>query len=137
MDNKDELLKKIDEKIDDAIRILREIKALVSGRLGENTPPKWLIPRIFVWYEIYIRGGAIDRSELRKIGRMYGYDPRGLGGFFAGDEPSLRYTGKEKDKIVLERWAEKYVEDYLDWIEKNIDDYRKTINSSATEKQEM
>lgn len=75
----------------------------------------------------------MNRSELHKIGRMYGYDPRGLGGFFAGDEPSLRYIGKDKEHVVLERWAEKYVEEYIDWIEKNIDNYRKKSSSVIKE----
>lgn len=122
----DELLQKIEKEVDEAIKILTRVKALISGTRGEVTPPQWLIPRIFVWYEIYIRGGVVDRAELHKIGRIYGYDPRGLGGFFVGDEPSLRYIGKDRNKIVLERSAEELVKEYLSWIEKNIDKYRRT-----------
>ena len=133
MDVDAKLLREIEEKVDEAIRILTEIKSLISGVHGESVPPRWLIPRIFVWYEIYVRGGIVDRAELHKVGRGYGYDPRSLGGFFVGENPSLRYTGREKNKVVLERWAEKYVEEYLSWIEKNIDTYRKTSTASLAE----
>ena len=121
----EDVLKKIKEMIGDIRESLLEVERLIDRELGSDiSPQEWEIPRIFIWYEIYKRGGIVDKGEFHRIGKLYGYDPRGLGGFFAGDESSLVYVGVNKNKVVLEDWALKEVEKYKEWIEKNIDKYQ-------------
>ena len=117
----EKFLLELRKKLEEVKLKIAEIEAMIDEQVGGmEIPPDWMIPRIFVWYEIYKRGGIVKKEELHAIGKKYGYDPRGLGGFFAGNEPSLRYVGTRKDTIVLEEWAIKEDEKYIKWIEKQL-----------------
>jgi len=113
-------------KLDELSRIVADIRMIVEKYMGgPEPPPDWMIPRIFVWYEIYVKDGIVSRDEFHRIGKKYGYDTRGLGGFFTGDRPSLRYIGVNKDRVMLEDWAAKEVEKYMGWIKANMQYYQK------------
>ena len=122
-----EVLKNIKELLEQIERNIAEIRSKINTLLGEGPekPPDWCIPRVFVWYGIYNKGGLVSRDEFHRIGEEYGYDHRGLGGFFTGKEPSLRYVGVNKDTVALEDWAKDIVERYKDWIEQNKEKYKK------------
>jgi len=120
-------IQNLKEKINQMKQLLAELEA-VTNALIEGEPMKpddSMIPRIFVWYEIYARGGIVTKEKFHEIGKKYGYDPRGLGGFFSWDEPSIRYVGINKDQAALEEWAAKDVEKYKEWIEQNKEGYTK------------
>ena len=127
MTDKEEVLKEIRDIIKEIQEALLKIDRLISKELDSDlSPPEWEVPRIFIWYEIYKKDGIVDRDEFHRIGRLYKYDPRGLGGFFVGKEPSLEYVGVNKNKVVLEDWAAEEVKKYKEWIEKNIDKYQES-----------
>ena len=120
----------IRQKVEELKQGILELERLLESLSGRVEPPEdWLIPRIFVWYEIYVRGGVVSREELHEIAGKYGYDPRGLGGFFAGDEPSLRYI-MGRSKVVLQDWAVEYVERFKNWIEEHKDEYARQAGGS-------
>ena len=41
-------------------------------------------------------GGCLDVSEWRALGLRYGYNPRGLAGFFGGQFPSMLSHGRRR-----------------------------------------
>ena len=41
-------------------------------------------------------GGHVSSAEWGRLGTLVGYDPRGLGGFFRGNEPSMAADGDER-----------------------------------------
>jgi len=124
---KEKSLEIIREKLHKMKILLAEMEETLNTISGKDVsaPPENLIPRIFVWYEIYLKDGIVDHKEFLEIGEKYGYDRRGLGGFFSWNNPSLKYVGIKNEKIALSKWAADYVETYKEWIEKNIDNYRK------------
>ena len=121
-----DLLRELRPRVEALRRILLELEELLNRYSGgPRAPPSWEVPRIFVWYEVYVRGGIVSRDELHEIARRYGYDTRGLGGFFTGDEPSLEYVGVNKDRVVLREWAQREVELYREWIEQHKREYER------------
>ena len=124
--NVNDLVKNIRSKLEEIKRALAELEGVLNMYTGgPEPPPDFLIPRIFVWFEIYKRGGIIDMSELRKIAdKYYENGAQVIGGFFTGERPSLRRIGIRKDKAELQEWAVKEVEEYKEWIEENIEKYK-------------
>lgn len=119
-------LREIEQKVLEIKRVVLELENMLSKlHGGVPSPPKWCIPRIFIWYEIYSRGGVVDRSELHQICKMYYGSLKALGGFFTGKDSSLQYVGVNKDKVALKDWAIKEVEQYIEWIKKNRDSYKR------------
>jgi hypothetical protein len=58
-------------------------------------------------------GGAVSASEFHALGRKFGFDPRGLGGFATPNSPSIRPEGEmrvltERGKVLAARWRELY-----------------------------
>jgi hypothetical protein len=54
-------------------------------------------------------GGRISAAEWIRLGKVVGYDARGLGGFFRGNEPSMTVDGD--DRILTERGIA-YLDEY-------------------------
>jgi tetrahydromethanopterin S-methyltransferase subunit G len=97
---------------------LENIRAKIAKLMGETTflvPPEWERKRLKVWAKIHEKGDLVTYEEWQKIIREVGYDPRGTGGFFAGDNPSLIWVGE--DKVALAKWAAQEVEKYRQWLE--------------------
>lgn len=46
-------------------------------------------------------GGRVPSAEWGRLGRLCGYDPRGLGGFFTGGSPSMEADGD--DRLITAR----------------------------------
>jgi hypothetical protein len=38
-------------------------------------------------------GGHVSPADWRRLGVLCNYDPRGLGGFYRGDQPSMEVDG--------------------------------------------
>jgi len=107
-----------------------ELESLIEKySSGPTPPPKWEVRRLFVWYEIYKRGGIVSSAELHEIARKYGYRRGAVGGFFTGKNPSLKYVGVNKDKVVLSEWAVEEVKRYMKWLEKHKQDYERRSTS--------
>jgi len=100
---------------------LDDMKVKLSNILGEKTmliPPEWERKRLKVWAKIHEKGDIVTYEEWQKIYTEVGYDPRGTGGFFAGDQSSLIWIGD--NKVALSKWAVKEVEKYKEWLEKEL-----------------
>ncbi len=112
-------LRNIRERLERIQEDLEEVRVRLARLTGEaesfEIPPEWMQPRLRVWHEIHQKGGIVPLEELHKIAGKIGYDLRGLGGFFGGNEPSLtRIAG---GKVALTESAVKKVERYKDWLE--------------------
>lgn len=48
-------------------------------------------------------GGIVDGKTWRQIGVSLGYDPRGLAGFYTGNDPSMRRDPDSDERVLTER----------------------------------
>lgn len=69
-------------------QLRQEYEALQSG----SSDDRWL--RLLTLVEE--AGGRISSAEWGRLGALCGYDPRGLGGFFRGNEPSMMADGDDR-----------------------------------------
>jgi hypothetical protein len=109
-------LKKILEQVEKMSLEFESLRSLIISLLGEQEiPPAWLMKRLKVWAAIHRRGDIVDYEVFRNITESAGYDPRGVGGFFVGNNPSLVWVGE--NRVALARWAVDEVEKYKDWLD--------------------
>jgi hypothetical protein len=47
--------------------------------------------------------GVVDKETWRQIGVRHGYDPRGLAGFYTGNDPSMRRDPDSDERRLTER----------------------------------
>jgi hypothetical protein len=75
--------------------------------------PKWVADTAKQWGLIHaasqVNDGDMSADEWSRLGRQHGYDPRGLGGFFQGQQPLMGRQGKrrvltEHGRRFIERW---------------------------------
>jgi hypothetical protein len=100
------------EKIKKALEALQKAQAVLEEIFAkENEELGWWDRRCSVLVEVHKRGGIVTRSEWIEIGAKYGYDPRGLGGFFTGSEPSMTSIAGQR-KALTDR-GRRDAEDYL------------------------
>ncbi|MHB8658154.1 MAG: hypothetical protein ACYC91_09400 [Solirubrobacteraceae bacterium] len=97
-----------------ASRIERSLDELETSSEGifsaaaRRRPERYL--RVLV--DVYDRGGrhGVGPEDWAAIGARYGYDRRGLGGFFTGGRASLR---RVDDRVVLTPYGERQVDAFL------------------------
>jgi len=79
--------------------------------------PKWLTDTAKQWGLLNDfatnHGGDLGSDAWSRLGRQHGYDPRGLGGFFAGSKPLMASQGArrvltEHGRRFIERWREDF-----------------------------
>lgn len=115
----DEDIRDIQNSIEGIQNALDNLKVNVSKIMGEDSmllPPDWERKRLRVWAKIHEKGDVVTYENWQKIYIAVGYDPRGTGGFFAGNDSSLVWVGD--DKVALSKWAVKEVEKYKEWLDK-------------------
>jgi len=75
--------------------------------------PKWLADTAKQWGLLNAllteHKGDASAEEWGRLGRQHGYDPRGLGGFFAGSQPVMASEGDRRrltsdGRRFIERW---------------------------------
>ena len=71
--------------------------------------------RMKILAEVHKKGGIVTKNEWKKIGKKYGIDARGLGGFFVGDGSMVRIGDDkraltEKGVRIAKIWLEKQEE---------------------------
>jgi len=93
--------------------ILKRVESLLK-KLDKNTEIDWWDRRNSVLAEVIKRGNVISSEEWIEIGKKYGFDPRGLGGFFTGKRPSMVSIGGGKKAIT-----ESGVKDVKEWLREN------------------
>lgn len=88
---------------------LNELKAIVSPNVNALD---WWDRRCHVLVDVYQHDGVVTADEWYSIGEKYGYDRRGLGGFFAGNSPSMTQIAGGRHALTEagRRDAEEYVE---------------------------
>jgi len=113
----DEDIKELLSAIERAQNELENARAIISKLRGELmlVPPDWERKRLKVWAEVHKSGDVVTYDEWKRICTEAGYDPRGTGGFFAGENASMMWVGEEK--VALAKWAAKEVEKYKKWLE--------------------
>jgi len=93
-----------DSKIERLLAQIERNVAELREQLSESQPePGWM-----VWFRrsggflaaMDERGGRLHRTEISRLAREHGYDPRGLAGFYTGDRPSLTLDGD--DRVLTE-----------------------------------
>jgi hypothetical protein len=88
--------------------ILVEHGALPSSE--EAPRPQWMIEEEKRWRllkAVELRDKDIGADEWSQLGMEHGYDPRGLGGFFQGSQPSMAKQGARR---VLTTHGERFIE---------------------------
>ena len=106
------------QKVETIIADMDEVRRTLQSFLGEETmetPPEWLRKRLIVWAAVHKRGDVIEYEEFKMITKKVGYDPRGIGGFFTGDNPSIKWIGETK--VGIDPWALDYIEKYREWLD--------------------
>jgi hypothetical protein len=94
-------------RIERDLALLEASQRAAPGSARER-PERYL--RVLV--DVYDRGGrrGLDGDGFAAVGAAYGYDRRGLGGFFTGGRAPLR---RNDDRVVLTPYGEQLVELYL------------------------
>ncbi len=79
------------------------------GALPDQPEPEWKA-KYRRWWRLLratqMAGGDLHVDEWRDLGVAHGYKPRGLGGFFNGDAPTMR---REGDRRILTKQGERYI----------------------------
>lgn len=113
-----------------AVAIRSEVQRLRAGldRIEESLgalddadrPPARERPRperyLQVLIAVYDEGGrpGLDAAAFAQLGGRFGYDPRGLGGFFAGARAPLhRVDGRVRLTAEGERLVDRYLDERL------------------------
>lgn len=88
------------------------------GILEEDAPrppvePQWMRDTAKQWGLLNAlaaeHNGDVGSEEWSRLGRQHGYDPRGLGGFFVGSQPTMGAQGARRvltdhGRRFIERW---------------------------------
>lgn len=85
---------------------LKKAKELIEN---SNSSSKELKKKLEILVAVDKKGGVISKDQWQEIGKRYGMDPRGLGGFFVGDGSMVRIGGEqraltERGKRMVEKW---------------------------------
>ena len=101
--------------LDRLVQVHNLVGAILSdhGILPTNQPrPTWMIEEEKRWRSLRpfeLRDNDVGAEEWTKLGIEHGYDPRGLGGFFQGSQPSMGAQGARRVLTIhgqrfIERW---------------------------------
>lgn len=83
-----------------------ELTALIDTADGDVPETHW-----HVWFrragavlnDVDQSGGQVDKDQWREIGLRHGYDPRGLAGFYTGNDPSMHRDPESDRRLLTER----------------------------------
>lgn len=92
--------------------VLREMGVLDPlGEAPSPADPQWLRDIGKQWRLLRAlaeeHDGDVGADEWSRLGREHGYDPRGLGGFFAGSRPLM---GRQGERRVLTTHGRRFIE---------------------------
>jgi hypothetical protein len=108
------LLQALEEKADELAAAVAVLKTHLRG--GEGAQPDESAEEVAFRTKIgpFLNaideaGGAVPAEQFGALGRRFGYDPRGLGGFATGSTPSIRSKDNQRvltprGRALAERW---------------------------------
>lgn len=107
-----ELKRKLSRTLSKLRAVETEIQELIGS--DEDEGLEWWDRRCHVLVEVYNRGGVIPADDWYRIGADLGYDRRGLGGFFTGNEPTMVAIAGNRHALSPSgrREAEEYLEEH-------------------------
>lgn len=82
--------------------VIADIEAAGEGQ-PETHWHVWFRRAGAVLNQVDAEGGVVDSFRWREIGVDLGYDPRGLAGFYTGNDPSMRRDAKSDLRYLTER----------------------------------
>lgn len=92
-------LKRIRLEIDEII----EVAERAAGSIPDTAWHRWFKRSGAVLNHVDQAGGSVRPEVWRAIAGHYGYDPRGLAGFYSGRDPSMIRDRSTDDRILTER----------------------------------
>lgn len=94
-----------EEKIQEIKNKYEELGKLLNELHTENDNYDWH-RRLRVLAEVMKVGGVVTQNQWGNIGATQGYDRRGLGGFFAGKNSTMKKLFQDKNSITDEGIAQ-------------------------------
>lgn len=91
------------KKMRDELTSLIDDAEQSNGGHPETTWHIWFRRAGAVLNEVDQAGGKVDKETWRGIGLGLGYDPRGLAGFYTGNDPSMRRDPHSDERRLTER----------------------------------
>jgi hypothetical protein len=114
------------DQVQALLRLHQELGGLlesvgVSDAAPTTPEPQWRGDYARIWrllHSVRQAGGDLNTEEWVRLGTAHGYDPRGLGGFFRGGEPTMEMQGErrvltEHGLRFIERWERDFGRDWL------------------------
>src|SRR5438034_11633810 len=108
------LIKELEERMATVVAGIEALKAYLMGEESqqpdESDAERQFRERIGPFLNAIDKaGGSVTAEEFGDLGRQFGYDPRGLGGFATGANPSIRSEGDRRvltprGKALSARW---------------------------------
>jgi hypothetical protein len=91
------------KKLRDELTALIDSAEGSNGEHPETTWHRWFRRAGAVLNDVDQAGGVVDKETWREIGLRLGYDPRGLAGFYTGNDPSMRRDPDSDERRLTER----------------------------------
>ena len=98
----DKLLRQLKRIRDELDGVITEAEAGSNG-VPDTAYHKWFRRAGGVLNHVSQAGGEVKPDVWRTIGEHYGYDPRGMAGFYSGRDPSMRRDPDTDVRILTER----------------------------------
>jgi hypothetical protein len=92
-------LKRIRDDLDEVIREADESKP----QAPDTEWHRWFRRAGAVLNHVDQAGGSVRPEVWRTLADHYGYDPRGLAGFYTGRDPSMRRDPNTDERVLTER----------------------------------
>ena len=83
---------------------------------GDEKSRKYWANRMGILATVMLEGGVVTSERWIEIGKEHGYNPQGLGGYFAGRRSSMVKVGGDKRAIT-----ESGNEDVIEWLDEEND----------------
>ena len=74
--------------LESALKLVENLENLLELQ-DDQEGLSWYNRRTLVLARVLEEGGTVSTERWKKIGAEFGYDGRGLGGFFTGNTPSM------------------------------------------------
>ena len=92
-----------DEQYNNLVQMHEQLGLILGNSdTDEETNAEYWQGRLRVLCDVLLKGGVVTYDEWGAIGQEHGYDRRGLGGYFTGNNPTIRQIFDGKKSITDE-----------------------------------